>query len=319
MATTTLHTLFGREARHAATPPGAHPASATAVGPGSVAWKLNREMVLLLGWTPAVLLQLAHPLVAAGVADHSVFLARPDQRLHRLNGTVAAMLALTFGDDEAVARTARRINAIHDGVNGRLAEAAGRFPAGTPYSAHDPALLRWVHATLLYTLPRAYELYVGPLTPAEKDRYCLEASRIGPLLGIPDGELPLNWGDVRAYLRAMQASGALMPSATARGLAREIVAPAAPRVVRPLAPAAYLPTVGLLPPAVRAAYGFRWDRRHALALRLSAALTRRMLPRLPSVLRHWPAYRQAARHLAALHGEPGGATLPAGAADDPAA
>src|SRR3712207_4774676 len=171
-----------------------------------VVWKLNREMVLLLGWGRAILLQLAHPLVAAGVAEHSAFRARPRGRICRFAQTVSAMLALTFGTPEQVARAAAGINAIHDRVHGRLREPAGRFPAGTPYSAHDPALLRWVHATLLDSTLRVYELYVGPLTPEEQDRYCAAASGVAPLLGIPDGYLPASVAELEAYLRAMLAS-----------------------------------------------------------------------------------------------------------------
>ena len=39
---------------------------------------------------------------------------------------------------------------------------AGAFPAGASYSAHDAELLRWVHATLLDSIPLTYELLVGP-------------------------------------------------------------------------------------------------------------------------------------------------------------
>jgi uncharacterized protein (DUF2236 family) len=46
-------------------------------GPGSVAWRINAESVLLLGGGRALLMQAAHPLVAAGVADHSDFTAGP--------------------------------------------------------------------------------------------------------------------------------------------------------------------------------------------------------------------------------------------------
>src|SRR5205809_126226 len=81
-----------------------------------------------------------------------------------------------------------------------LLEAVGPYPAGTPYSAHDPALLAWVHVTLIATLPRTYELYVGPLTPEERDRYCAEATWLGPLLGIPDDLLPRTAADVDRYI-----------------------------------------------------------------------------------------------------------------------
>jgi uncharacterized protein (DUF2236 family) len=262
-------------------------------GAGSMAWTINCEIVLLLGWSPAVLLQLAHPLVAAGVAEHSLFLADPRGRPGRLRRTIDTMLALTFGTPEQVAWAARGINAIHDRVNGRLGEGAGVVPAGTAYSAHDPALLRWVHATMLDVFPRTYELYVGPLTADEKDRYCAEASGMAPLLGIPDGYLPASTAELRAYMAEMLAGGEIVPSKTARILAREIVEPPLPRAARPLLRLAQLPTFGLLPPRIREAYGFAWDRRRERALRVSAATVRAILSRAPSSVRHWPAARVA--------------------------
>jgi uncharacterized protein (DUF2236 family) len=68
----------------------------------SVARKINRERVVLLGWGRAILLQIAHPLVAAAVADHSPFGEDLRGYLQRARRTVGAMLRLTFGtDDEA--------------------------------------------------------------------------------------------------------------------------------------------------------------------------------------------------------------------------
>ena len=118
----------------------------TPVSNDRVGWKLSSETVILLGWGPAILMQLAHPLVAAGVADHSIFLARPDQRLRRFQQTVAAMLALTFGTDEEVTQAARGITAIHDRVHGRLREEAGPFPAGTPCSTRYRAPTNFMSA-----------------------------------------------------------------------------------------------------------------------------------------------------------------------------
>ena len=78
------------------------------LGPGAVpvAWKVNCETVTLLGWGPAVLLQLAHPLVAAGVADHSVAVSHPELRLRRLSQTIRAMLAIIFGSFQLARPTA---------------------------------------------------------------------------------------------------------------------------------------------------------------------------------------------------------------------
>ena len=133
-------------------------------GPGSVSWRINREIVLVAAWGRAILLQLAHPLVAAGVGDHSRFRDSFAAGVRRLRSTVRAMLSLTFGDDDEVVTAAARINAIHDSVTGRLEAASGRFARGDTYSAHDPELLRWVHATLLDSILVVFQLLVGPLT-----------------------------------------------------------------------------------------------------------------------------------------------------------
>jgi uncharacterized protein (DUF2236 family) len=265
-----------------------------------VVWRINSETVTLLGWAPAVLMQLAHPLVAAGVSAHSIAISHPELAFHRLNQTIRAMLALTFGDEAERQRAADGINRIHDRVNGALPEAVGAYPAGTRYSAHDPALLAWVHVTLIATLPRTYELYIGPLTPEERDRYCAEATWLGPLLGIPDDLLPRTAAEVDRYIAEQLASGAITVGPLARELARALVSPAVPRWARLVSPLTALPTIGLLPPAIRAAYGFRWTARHEWALRMGAALARRILPRLPALLHHWPAARAAYRALA-LH------------------
>ncbi len=259
----------------------------------SMAWKLHREMVLLAGWGRAILLQLAHPLVAQGVADHSGFRDERWGRLHRLDRTLRAMLTLTFGTPEEAERVARAIRGVHDRVHGELPTPEGVFPERAHYTAHDPALLTWVHATLLDSSLLTYELFVAPLTAEERDRYCAESRAIGPLLGIPTGCLPRSTADLRAYLEAKLTSGEIAVGDTARRLAPEILHPPAFLVARPLLALARLPTIGLLPSAVRRGYGLSWGRRQDRALFAAAAVSRRLLPLLPSTLRHWPAARAA--------------------------
>ena len=261
----------------------------------AVAWRIHRERVLLAGWGRAILLQLAHPMVARGVAEHSGFATDRWGRVRRLHRTLHAMLALTFGPAEGAGAAAARINAIHDRVHGRLDHAAGAEPAGAPYSAHDPALLAWVHATLLDSFLGAYRLFVGPLDTVEADRYCLESSGIEARLGIPAGRLPRTESALRAYLEAMLASRVVEVTDTARALAREVLAPPAPRLLRPALWLAALPAVGLLPPAIRAGYGLPWDARRARALTLVAAVTRVSLPLVPPPLRYWSLARRAMR------------------------
>ncbi len=146
---------------------------------------------------------------------------------------------------------------------------------------------------MLEVFPRAYRLYVGRLTDAEWDRYCAEASRVEPLLGLPDGYLPRNRAELRAYLDRMIASGQIAVSPQSRLLAHEILHPRTPSPLRLLGPLVRLPMVGLLPPAVRAAYGLPWDWRRERLLQDTARLIRPLLALTPSLFRHWPAARRA--------------------------
>jgi uncharacterized protein (DUF2236 family) len=258
-------------------------------------WKLQREIVLLLAWGPAILLQLAHPLVAQGIADHSSFRTQRRGRTRRLYHTIDAMLQLCFGTEAQARTTLARINAIHDRVNGHLTGVAGVFPANTPYSAHDPALLAWVHATLLDMNLRIYERYVGPLSVEDKDRYCAEASAIETPFGIPAGRLPRTFDELERYMDAMLASGEITVTDDARLLAGEILQPQAPRLAAPALGLVRLQTVGLLPARIRADYGFPWSPRRERLLGLSTRLVRATLRLTPPVVRHWPAARRAAR------------------------
>jgi uncharacterized protein (DUF2236 family) len=254
-----------------------------------VSQKIHAERILLLGWGRALLLQFAHPAVAQGIVDHSGFLRDRHGRWRRLRRTLDAMLVLTFGTPGEAAGVARGINAIHDRVHGQVAVPAAGGTAAT-YSAHDPALLCWVHATLVDSFLRAYELYVAPLTAAEKDQYCAESASIEPLLGIPQGRLPRTTPALAEYLDGMLAGKELAVTEAARRLAGELLTPV-PRGALPLMWLARLPTVGLLPARLRAEYGFSWSARHETALRVSARAVRSLLAVTPTPLRRWRTAR----------------------------
>jgi uncharacterized protein (DUF2236 family) len=267
-------------------------AGAVRAQPGSVSWTINREIVLVAGWGRAILLQLAHPLIAAGVAEHSSFRGGPFSSVKRLGSTVGAMLSLMFGSDDEAIGAAARINSIHDHVSGQLGEPAGVHGAGQRYSAHDPALLRWVHVTLLDSTFLTYQRLVGDLTLEERNRYCAEAAIMEPLVGIPEGLLPRTSSQLDACLRETLGSGHVAVTATSRELARAILFPSGWRAVWPAFRLVQLLTIGLLPPGIRAAYGFEWTARDARALaRWTAAM--RLLHRVtPPQLRQWPAARR---------------------------
>jgi uncharacterized protein (DUF2236 family) len=258
----------------------------------SVTWNVNREVIVIAGWGRAILLQLAHPLIAAGVANHSSFRGSLTSGFRRLSSTVGAMLSLTFGTDDEAIGAAARINCIHDRVSGRLGEPAGALQAGERYSAHDPELARWVHATLLESIPLTYEQLVGSLTTEERDRYCAEAAIIEPLFGIPEGLLPRDSAQLDAYVREMLDSRRIVVSSTSRAVARAILFPPGWRLIWPAFRALQLITIGLLPPAIREEYGFTWTPRDARALTRWTAALRLLHHATPRFVREWPASRR---------------------------
>jgi uncharacterized protein (DUF2236 family) len=250
-------------------------------GPGSVTWKINREMVVIAGWGRAILLQMAHPAVAAGIHGHSQFRGSLRASFRRLHSTVGAMLSLTFGDTEQMITAAARINAIHDRVRGES------------YSAHDPELQRWVHATMLDTIPIAYERLVGPLSLRDRDRYCFEAAIMEPLLGMPAGWLPRDSVRLDAYMREMLSGGTLVVTDTSRALAHALLYPPRWYLSWPAFRVMQLLTIGSLPPSIREAYGFEWRPRHERALTRWTTMIRRSSRMLPAVTREWPIARFA--------------------------
>jgi uncharacterized protein (DUF2236 family) len=266
-----------------------------------VSRRINAERLLLVAWLRAMLLQLAHPLIAAGVAEHSTFRGGTSAAFARLRQTVQAMLSLTYGTESERDAALDLIRAIHRRVHGTLTNACGSFPAGTRYSAEDPALLTWVHATLIESMVLAYEALVEPLTAGERDRYCDDAAEVAVALGAsPDG-VPRSWAAVEAYLESRYRSGEIVVGQQALTLAAALVSPSGGRLSRWLvAPSASVVAAGLLPPHVRRQYGFAWNRRRERQFTRTIALLRLMRRGLPLRFAHWQRARlidcMAVRH-----------------------
>ena len=149
-------------------------------GPGSIVWRVNREGSLLIGGGAAAILQVAHPLVAAGVGEHSRYREDPWGRLQR---TLDLTTKIVFGSTRTATKASRAIQMAHKRVNGELPWDAGRFPKGTPYDANDPELQMWVHATLVATSLTVYTRWVGPLSVADQRRYYEEHNDLKRQLG----------------------------------------------------------------------------------------------------------------------------------------
>jgi uncharacterized protein (DUF2236 family) len=268
-------------------------------GPASEAWRLNREAALLLGAGPrALLLQIAHPLVAAGVDQHSDFRADP---WARLAGTLRSYLRIVYGTTAAARGEVRRLNRLHGAV------------VGPGYAARDPDLSLWVHATLVDSTLVTHGAWLEPLARDRRARFYAETLPVGRLFGIPEGLLPPDVDAFDAYVAAMTAPGGpVHPTATARELASVILhPPLGPAVSRgpvaarlgpvaaplgrtldrlPAGVASWLlvPAIGLLPPGVRAEYGFAWGAREAALTTWLVTAWRAWRPLVPPGLRWFP-------------------------------
>lgn len=256
-------------------------------GPGSLAWRINAETVLLFGGGRALLMQIAHPLVAAGVADYSDFTSEPFDRLWR---TIDTALTVIFGDSEQWRAAVRRVGGIHAHVRGER--------EGTSYSALDPELLLWVHATLVDSSLVAYERFVHPLRPNVRERHYLEMRRMGTAFGVPDDLHPPTYAEFRAYMDRTIAQ--LEIGEEGRRVARAVLSQPAPLVVFPVGLLFGLASVSLLPPRIRSDLGLRWNPKTERAADVMAATVRRTVPLLPDRVRRWPHAREAERRMNAI-------------------
>ena len=245
--------------------------AATALRDLDAARRVHANAALLAGGGRALLMQLAHPQVAQGVAEHSDFARDPIARLLR---TLRLTLALVYGNDAQVEQALDAINGVH------------RHVRGPGYAASDPALLLWVHATLIDTSLRMHTLLVRPLSPTEAAAYYEDMQRIGEALGIPRDTFPPDLASFHAYVSAM--SQTLQVTDTARALAREIFRPRG--LMTPALIAQRQVTAGLLPEPLRRQYNLPWGRHRQTALEAAARVSRTMHPYLPRVLRQTPAF-----------------------------
>jgi uncharacterized protein (DUF2236 family) len=254
-------------------------------------WRVNREAVLLGAGQAALLLQIAHPHVAEGVAQHSGFESDP---WRRLRGTLRTTLDLVFGDGPAAERAIRRLNGIHARVKGEAADPVARESAGAAYHALDPALLLWVQATLVMTGFQAYERWVGPLDDVDQEELWQDARRVGQRLGIPLERSPADRPALAAYWTAMLGPGGpIQVTPTARRLAATIVRPPLPLVPGVLVDALATPGLALLPPHIRVAYGIPWSPARAALARLIDGLMRTWVGLMPAAWRAMPQARAA--------------------------
>jgi uncharacterized protein (DUF2236 family) len=237
--------------------------------PDSAVRRVHSEGALLLGGGRALLMQIAHPAVARGVAEHSNYAT---ERWKRLLRTLRPMYAIVFGNERQAAAAVEGLNGVHKRVR------------GVGYDALDADLLLWVLATLIETSLEMHARFVRPLTTSESAAYYADMCRVGLLLQVPEEHLPANLTAFRAYFEATVAG--LRVSDDARGIADELLqrTPLNAAFMTPLR----LITAGTLPPTLRQQYGLDWGNKREKALQTLESVSRAVVPHLPARLRQPP-------------------------------
>jgi uncharacterized protein (DUF2236 family) len=254
--------------------------------PGSPVWELAGDARLYATAGYALLLQVSHPTVGAGVSEHSNFKADPYGRLFR---TLDYTYSMTYGGPRLASEVGRRVREMHKHIKGTK-------PDGEPYHALEPEAYAWVHATLADAIVTGHRRFGLRLGPSQIEGFWAEWRRSGRLVGVREVDLPASWGDFRAYFDRMVAER-LEHTEAVDDVLSALAEPAAPplpvlgdrvwRVVRvPFARIFTLATIGLLPPLLRERLGVRWTARQQVELRALSRAARSATPLMPRALRN---------------------------------
>jgi len=260
---------------------------------GSIAWRYASDARTMMGAGAALILQVAHPTVAAGVREHSNFQRDPWGRLLR---TLDFTNLLLYGGPDAARATGERLREMHKRIKGVA-------PDGRRYHALEPEAYAWVHGTLAWVIVDAHRLFGRRLRPDQLDRFWDEWRDLGGLLRVRERDLPPTWPEFEDHVRWM-VDERLEDSDVVQTVLRTLTAPSQPpapwlpdaawRVLRlPAARALELATAALLPASLRSRVGLRLTERDRVELALVSGLSRRATPVMPAALRRTgPGYLQ---------------------------
>jgi len=240
-----------------------HPGDPGLFGPGSVTWRIMGDVSTFVGGIRALLVQAAHPEVAAGVGDHSSY--REDS-LGRLSRTASYVTATAFGSMPEVDGAIAHVRRAHRPVS-------GTSHRGLTYSADTPEMAAWVHNALIDSFLAAHRAYgPSPLSDADADAYVAEQTRLGGRMGA--APLPDTADELAGWLSGHPALG---PSPAGSDAIDFLARPRLPWSTRIAYRVILHAAVATIPPPIRRAIGVRRRPGARLAGRLVIGVLRRAL------------------------------------------
>ena len=225
--------------------------------------------VLVAGGARAILLQVADPAVAAGVARHSDFAHRP---VERLRNTLTFAYAVVLGTPDDAIRVASFVNRAHVPVD----------------RAEDAQLQLWVAATLYDTAVTVHDRVFGSAPDDIADELYRAYAVLGTALQMPSALWPADRAAFGRYWDTRIAE--LSVTDEARQIAHDLFAPVtAPAWLRAGLPLGRVLTIDLLPASIRTAYGFERNSRDERRARRAWTLLKFLVAVTPHRLRSWPS------------------------------
>lgn len=257
----------------------------------SAIWHINRERALLLTGVKVLLMQIAHPMVATAVRNHSYVFSKPLLRLHR---TLILTLGMVFGTKDEVHHAIAEIEKAHRPATGRIDANIGIHPAGASYNPRAPRQALWVFATLVEGAISGYETLIAPLPQTTKDAFYTDSTAIASWMGIPDTYLPADYNALCDYMTEAIQSQEVIVGEDARAIAPFVTTQSIP-VVKWMTYAGIRLNVALLPDIIREQYGYRIGVSENKWIDRTFALSRKTIPFLPHRVRFAPEYHRAMR------------------------
>jgi uncharacterized protein (DUF2236 family) len=254
-------------------------------GAGSMIQRHASDPRILAAAAYGLLLQLAHPTVADGVREHSLYQRDPIGRLLRSTDYLTVMC---FGGPDAALRTARTLRQMHQRIK-------GIGSGGRRYHAFEPEAWAWVHVTLGDAMIAGNRHFARPMPDDERERFYAEWRAVGAIVQVGENDLPDDWAGYSAYFDRMVADRLDDNDQVQQFLAfirRDVRSPLPLLDGRPWRVAwspfgrlFWLATVGLLPAELRERFGVRWTAVREGEFQALAAASRATTPLMPAVTR----------------------------------
>ncbi|MER0070979.1 oxygenase MpaB family protein [Corynebacterium sp. KPL2850] len=159
------------------------------LGPDSLLWKWGSDnrLQLLRGYTG--ILQNMHPAIGQSLLDHSKFFDEPFARLQR---STPQIIESIYDDGDI----GERIRDYHVTIKGTLQN-------GERYHSLNPETYYWAHATFVYRVIYAQDLFGTPFTKEERDQIVREGVTWWDKYGMSERPVIDNYDDLIKYMDDM--------------------------------------------------------------------------------------------------------------------